>query len=154
MKNNLTNHRKLCHAGGIEIKERPRPPVQSGPERGFVVLLGNYVPDLLRIVRCVGVPLNVDTGRALLFRAHKQQYRNQGGSTMFINPAIHAMQGQIDTLRDRVDRMLSILEWHQDVINTIDNQQPFTSKTRSKKIKTPIAPLRVVKTERRVLNEK
>ncbi len=154
MKNNLTNHRKLCHAGGIEIKERPRPPVQSGPERGFVVLLGNCVPDLLRIVRCVGASRSVDTGRALLFRAHKQQHRNSGGTTMLINPAIHSMQGQIDTLRDQVDRMLSILEWHQDVIGTIDNQRPPSFLTRSKKLKTSTAHLRVVKKERRTLNER
>jgi len=64
---------------------------------------------------------------------------------MLTNPLIPPMQRRIDTLQDLVDRMLSILEWHQEVINTIDNQQPPTSKTRSKKSKT-IAHLRVIKT--------
>ena len=58
----------LCNAEGVEIKERPRPPVNIGKERGFVVFR-LCVLDLPRPATAWGVSLDVDTGQALLFFA-------------------------------------------------------------------------------------
>jgi hypothetical protein len=58
------------------------------------------------------------------------------------------MQRRIDRLQDLVDRMLYIIEDHQEVINDITGHGPAISKTRpkqtTKQTKT-VAHLRVVK---------
>ena len=66
MKKNVDMKFQQIYLGGVKTRKRPRPPVQSGTERGLAVY-GLNVPEMPRIVRSAGALLGVDTSRALLF---------------------------------------------------------------------------------------
>lgn len=78
----IDKNKQAGYSGGVKILVRPRPSMQSGIERGFVVSGLNYAPEMPRIVRCVGASRSVDTSRARSFLDAPETRQNSGGPTM------------------------------------------------------------------------
>ncbi len=113
----LTNPYVFAHTGCVKIMVRPRPSMQSGIERGFVVFGHFCAPEMPRIVRYVGASISVDTSRARSFFAPPLSNRlNYGGVPMADLPT---SQAPTDLLETNICRMWML----RDFLNGIDHEQ-------------------------------